>query len=370
MAVYKLFPSKDATLYSEYPSMNTGIDEILEMSTITAVNGTTPQTSRAIIQFDSTEMNNIKDNFIGTASFAVDLKLNMAKVEGLNHDVGLDVFSLALPWNNGTGKYLDDPQTTNGASWKFTTTSGSTEWVGNIPTGATSSYTGSNAGGGCWWTGSTDGYALSASATLGYRDADLDLNFNVTDIFTAWFTSSINNYGFIVKQSSSLEFLTDSAYRTELKYFSVDTNTIYPPELIIKWDDSDYDPGTAVSTSEVTISLRNNVGTYYSGSVQRFRVDARPQYPTRVFTTSSLNTTNYSLPEASYYSIRDLDTNEVVIPFDNTYTKLSADSNGSYFDLYMAGLEPERYYKVQIKTTLDNSTLILDDNYYFKVVNG
>jgi hypothetical protein len=30
MAVYKLFPEKDATLYSEYPEMNTGIDEIIE----------------------------------------------------------------------------------------------------------------------------------------------------------------------------------------------------------------------------------------------------------------------------------------------------------------------------------------------------
>ena len=370
MAVYKLFPSKDATLYSEYPSMNTGIDEILEMTTLTAKDGTTSEVTRTVVEFDSTEMNNIKDNFVGTSSFAVDLKLNMAKVEGLNHDVTLDAFSLALPWNNGTGKYLDDPQTTNGTSWKYSTQSGSFEWIGNIPAGATGSYIGSNPGGGCWWTGSADGYALSASATLGYRDADLDLNFNVTDIFTAWFTSSINNYGFIVKQSSSLEFSTDTAYRTELKYFSVDTNTIYPPELIIKWDDSNYNPGTTVSTSELAVSLRNNIGEYYSGSVQRFRVDARPQYPTRTFTTSSLYTTNYSLPESSYYSVRDLDTNEVVIPFDNTYTKLSADSNGSYFDLYMAGLEPERYYKVQIKTTVDNSTLILDDNYYFKVING
>ena len=146
MAVYKLFPSKDATLYSEYPLMNTGIDEILEMSTITAVNGTTPQTSRAIIQFDSTEMNNIKDNLVGTASFSVDLKLNMAKIEGLSHDVIVDVQTLALDWNNGTGKYLDNPQTTNGTSWKFSTQSGSLEWIGNIPSGATGSYTTTNPG--------------------------------------------------------------------------------------------------------------------------------------------------------------------------------------------------------------------------------
>ena len=32
MAVYKLFPSQDATLYSYYPSMNTGLDAICEVS--------------------------------------------------------------------------------------------------------------------------------------------------------------------------------------------------------------------------------------------------------------------------------------------------------------------------------------------------
>ena len=34
MAVYKIFPTKDATLYSLYPSMNTGLDAILEVSNI------------------------------------------------------------------------------------------------------------------------------------------------------------------------------------------------------------------------------------------------------------------------------------------------------------------------------------------------
>ena len=30
MAVYKIFPTKDATLYSQYNEMNTGLDEIIE----------------------------------------------------------------------------------------------------------------------------------------------------------------------------------------------------------------------------------------------------------------------------------------------------------------------------------------------------
>ena len=30
MAVYKIFPTKDATVYSLYPSKNTGLDEIID----------------------------------------------------------------------------------------------------------------------------------------------------------------------------------------------------------------------------------------------------------------------------------------------------------------------------------------------------
>ena len=64
-----------------------------------------------------------------------------------------------------------------------------------------------------------------------------------------------------------------------------------------------------------------------------------------------------------------MDTNEFVVDFDETYTQLSSDNQGNYFDLYMNGLEPERYYKILVKTKLKGSTMILDDNYYFKVVN-
>ena len=74
--------------------------------------------------------------------------------------------------------------------------------------------------------------------------------------------------------------------------------------------------------------------------------------------------------DMAYYAIKDLDTNEYVIDFDGNYTKLSLDDNGSYFTLYMNGLEPERYYKILIQTTVNGSTIVFDENYIFKVTNG
>jgi len=69
MAIYKIFPTKDTTLYSMYPTMNTGTDEILETSLDVNVSPTTsPQTSRFLIQFSSAEITDVINNKIAGAA--------------------------------------------------------------------------------------------------------------------------------------------------------------------------------------------------------------------------------------------------------------------------------------------------------------
>ena len=368
MAVYKIFPEKDATLYSEYPNMNSGIDEIIEATTAQSIAGD-PTVSRYLIKFPQSEIIDLFQNKI-TGSFATYLKVFVAKVEGLGEETTLYCYPVSGSWQNGTGKYLDNPATENGVSWNFRTSSGSGAWqTSNFTTGATASYSGSNTGGGNWYTSST--YIQSASYQ--YRST-FDITLNTTPAVLAWYSGSIVNDGFIIKQGDATEFSTDETKRVEFKYFSVDTNTIYPPQLEFRWNDFIFNTGsstqTIINTADLIATLPNNAGTFNPGSIQRFRVNVRPQFPPRVFSTSSFYTTNYYLPTASFWSIKDLDTNEVVIDFDSTYTKISADSNSSYFDVYMDGLEPERYYQILMKTTLGGTTKILDDKYYFKVING
>jgi hypothetical protein len=85
-------------------------------------------------------------------------------------------------------------------------------------------------------------------------------------------------------------------------------------------------------------------------------------------TSFSFNLVNYALPSSSYWSLKDLDTEEIIIDYDDNYTKISCDGTSSYFDLYINGLEPERYYKLLIKTIVGGNTIVLDNNYYFKVI--
>ena len=64
-----------------------------------------------------------------------------------------------------------------------------------------------------------------------------------------------------------------------------------------------------------------------------------------------------------------MDTEEIIVDYDENYTKISCDENGNYFNLYINGLEPERYYKLLFKSILSNGEiLVLDNNYYFKVI--
>jgi hypothetical protein len=212
---------------------------------------------------------------------------------------------------------------------------------------------------------------VTASQTFSYFD-DFDINVNVTNIVKAWTSSLIQNNGIIVKQED--EFIDSLEYNNVLRYFSRDTHTIYPPQLEIKWRDYSFNTGssglTILNTLPAFVDIAENPGIFYPESVNRFRVNARPEYPVRIYQTASYYTTNYYLPTSSYYAVKDLDTNEFVINFDEQFTQLSVDNQSSYFDLYMNGLQPERYYTILIKTAINGSTLVFDNNYSFKIING
>ena len=124
------------------------------------------------------------------------------------------------------------------------------------------------------------------------------------------------------------------------------------------------------SIKKVPVDLDNNPGVYYSESINKFRLNVRPEFPPRTFKTGSLYTLNMVLPSSSFYAIKDLDTNEFVVDFDSEFTQISCDETGSFFTVYMNGLEPERYYNILIQTEIQGQTIVMDENYYFKVING
>ena len=379
MAIYKLFPEKDNTLYSMYQSMNTGIDPINQISNLNFAISSQPSVARALTQFSTLEIVDVIDNKIVGNAFDVYLKSFIATAQGINEDADLYIFPVSESWNNGTGTYLDQPITTDGSSWDSPVLGGGTRWSSGDTIISTSSYdpTYSVQGGGNWYISSSANSSLPQikypySQSFGMR-SDKDLSVKVTETVHDWYSSSISNSGFILKWENTVEFNTNKQIQPVLQYYSIDTNTIYPPQLEFRWDDHVYNTSSAIpslSGSNLYINLDENPGEFFLDSVNRFRLNVREEYPRRVFQTSSIYTTQHYLPTSSYYAIKDLDTNEYVVEFDTLYTKISADEKSNYFDIYMSGLEPQRYYKILIKVDNGTSTQIYDNDYYFKVING
>jgi len=228
-------------------------------------------------------------------------------------------------------------------------------------------------GGGVWYTGS------GFKATQQFLNGDeLDLKLDVTlavqkhsaSLFqSSTYPTGIENHGFIIKQPESVEINTSSSFG-EMAYFSVDSHTIYPPKLTFKWDDSSYSigSGTVLNSGDIFLALYNNKSEFQRKSKQRFRLTTRKRYPDRAFTTSSNYLDVQYLPNTSYYSVKDAETDETIIPFDTVFTKLSADSEGMFFDLFMEGFQPERYYKLMFKSNNNDGIQIFDEDYSFKVV--
>ena len=356
MAVYKIFPEKDASIYSYFPSKNAGLDEILDISLYYSILSTA-EVSRALLSFPNTQISDLLTNKIVSSNYKAYLKLYLANASEIPLDYTLYCHPISGSWNMGIGRAANVPATTTGVSWFYRDVmSGSVFNTSN--NGATSSYS-NNVGGGAWFTGSN----LVATQSFTYA-TNKDIELDVTNAIS----SSFYQNGFIIKHAKSLEFSTSSFFET--KYFSTDTHTIYPPCLEFRWNDFIYNTGSlsTVQSDNISISLSNNKGEFQEDSVNRFRINVRDKFPTRTFQTSSVYLNNKVLPTSSYYAIKDIKTDEFVIDFDTTFTKLSADSNGNYFNLYMNGLQPERYYSILIKSIVSGSTIVHEDNNYFKVI--
>ena len=89
MAVYKIFPYKDTTLYSLYPSMSVGLDAISEVVNKLGVDGT-PDVSRFITQFDTAEIQSVVNGKIGNSTWDVSFKSFIADAYGITLDSTLE----------------------------------------------------------------------------------------------------------------------------------------------------------------------------------------------------------------------------------------------------------------------------------------
>ena len=386
---YFEYPTADTTLFEGNlsSSLNAGIDEILEVQKLKDESGTVIQVSRVLIKFDYGNISRYKTNGTIPSDAKYYLNLYDAGSEELKVEQDLFVYMVSGSWSQGTGKTDSNPTIDDGASWKYR--DGVTQWVN-----------GSDTQGGAWFTSSFTGqYEVSSSINLNYDTKDLRID--ITDLVNNHVLSSsiYPNNGFIVKRLNTMTSQSafsvfdpttatgsaehDTSNQGNLKFFSKETHTIYPPKIEVEWDDSVWNTGSlsplsSTDLERLTIYFKGIKSEYKQSSKIRFRLVGRELYPTRGFDTTPAALTIKTLPSGSrslqhgtYYSVKDSSTGETLIPF-STGSIVSCDSQGNYFNIWMDTFQPERFYNFQIKVVsgsgTDQTSMIYDDGYEFKVV--
>jgi hypothetical protein len=220
-----------------------------------------------------------------------------------------------------------------------------------------------NSGGATWYTSSADNTKYSQT----FNKSTSDLNVNVTKYVTDILKQTRPNDGFIIKRGSTEE--SGSIKYGSSKFFSNDTHTIYVPTLEVKWDDSSFVTGslTELTEDDITLYMKNLKTEYKELSRAKLRVVGRETYPQRSFTNSAPYNQIKYLPATTYYQVRDVETNLVLIPFDTTYTKVSCDSTGNFFDFRFNTLQPERFYQFEFRVDRSGNQQYFD-GFVFKVV--
>lgn len=378
--MYQLYyTERDTTLYERYPERNTGIDQILELNKITSgskldgVIQSDTYNSRILLDFGN-NITSISSSIVSgdipplgnnTNSASVYLTMTAADASDLTLTYDIKAFPVSESWDNGNGNLHDTPETKIGASWFYRDAiNPGTRWsTGSAASSGDASATEAQ-GGGTWMTGS--GYEASQS----FSNELPHIRMNITDIASKWLDGSIANNGLIIKRPTADEISGDILGK--IQFYGRDTNTIFIPRLEVAWDDS-VQSGTGSFTeisSETYVPYFKNIrANYYEADRAIFRIGVRPEFPSKTFQTSSFYVTADRLPTSSFYSIKDAVTEETIIPFDTTATRISCDSKGSFFKLRLNTFMPERYYKILLKVEREggDDVQVHDNAYYFKI---
>lgn len=365
--VLRFYPSKDATIYERYPTKNTGLDSILELSkqVIYSASAYHQYNSRILLDFDYTKISqSIVQMGYNPNAFDYKLKLYATKAEEIPLDYTLYCYPVSQSWSMGVGKIVNNPATTQGVSWTYRTAAAvtSSAWTTSSFNPLTTGSWRVVPGGGTWYTSSVSSQSFSYSTT--------DVVFDVNSIIDQVQAGSIPFSGFIIKKSDEDE--TSNLSFNSLQFFSKDTSTVFIPVIEASYNDSSFTGSLPPINpeEEFNIVMTNLQSAYSELSSPTIRFAARPRYPNLAFSTSSAFLNRYIL-SGSQYSIRSAQSDDVVIDFSE-YTTVSTDTNGNLFRLSLDSLQPERYYKILLKVPYSGSTnhQIIDGNFVFKVTRS
>jgi len=359
-----ILPSQDTWISSgsntttdeSFKNQNFGKDQILEVRK-QFFNGEFHHQSRALVQFSGTSFTNMSQSIVEGTITNPKFFLKLHEINGnskLSDNYTLHIQPISQSWTEGTGKFGDNPKNILGCSW---------ENRNNVINGDTTT-----------WVDSGASVLNVSSSTQTFLNESSDIEVEVTNMVNMWLQGQYSNYGMLIRVSGSQE--TDETTFCDSKFFGKNTHTIYPPRLEIRWDD--HLPCTGSNTGSLNqltssglidnhLYLRGLQEGYKENDRVRFRVGSRKKHIQKTFTNSVQTYTGSFIAESSgSYAIKDVATNEYIIPFNDDYTLIGCDAGGMYFNQWLDGFFPDRVYKILLKLkTDDGQEQIFDNDFEF-----
>lgn len=335
------FPVQDASIYEDYAWKNTGHDEIIEFGKSSAE----PSASiRSIIQFNTLSISQSIASGELPLSSTFELKLNVARSENIQIGQSIHIMMISGSWSEGSGYFYQNvnvPFMSASSTYPQPT-------VGYVELDGTT-WNSSNSGT-LWDTPGADIISANGITSQSIADPIVPLTFDMTDFIRNEISGSTNS-GWIIKFPDVDE--QNVSYAGNVKCFSRQTHTIHSPILSAKWNSQIYtiDPSGSADLSQVLVTPINVAKKYTSGDMIRVKLSVRDQYPLKTFaeTFTSYNSDQF-LPQTSYFSIIDVQSNSIVIPFGDS-SLINCNGTDNYLDFYIEGMYPGRIYKIVIKTT-------------------
>jgi hypothetical protein len=336
-------PTQDATLYERYPSLNSGLDEIIEIGKVIKTGDGSAMyataSTRIVLDFDIPS----SQQYHPSASYYLNLRI--ANANNVNRYQKLEVYPVSRSWTEGSGySYQDVINNQDGVSWE--SASNATPWVelgGDIVTSISASYT---------------------FTKVPLDDVKIDVTSLIRPVVnnTNWYEWN----GLLIKLPDLDEI--DANNVGNVKFFSVNTSTIFSPTLEIVWNNQTFVTGSLkrITNGNVSIIPKNLKESYTTGEIDKVYLVVRDPFPDKRFDAVQRYRTVYYLPSESYFRIRDAVSNVTIHDFDQ-YSSINCDSSGSYFILDTTGLEINRYYSLDLKVKSDSLVFYPEFNYTFKV---
>lgn len=335
--------TQDATIYQQYPYINTGLDEILEigkrLEPLEQRNAYSSGSVRLLINFD------LPSNQQYPTSSVYYLNLRLANATNVNRYQTLEIYPVSRSWVEGSGYFYQDVKNVgDGVTWR-----------------SASRHDG--------WLNSGSDYTTNISSSYTFTTVPIeDVKINVTNILKEVVSGSNTTpwNGLLIKFPIADE--TDSTNIGNIKFFSSNTHTVFAPKIEVAYVDQPFVTGSLkpIPNSELSIIPKNLKEAYTIGEIDKIYLVVRDKFPDKRFDSVQRYRTQYYLPSSSYFRIKDSVSGVILYDFDQ-YSTINCDTSGSYITLDTTAMDVNRYYTIDLKVQTPSRTFFPEFDYEFKV---